>query len=190
MNRSVLSALILSLLLVSGCELSSAKVAFVDTARVFKESTHGESAAIFLANQKTKLQNDLTQIQQELAKDPNNKEMQQYVVTMHRYFQQRMNTEQQNVVNILNKKLLAVVEKYRQDNKLSHVVSTQGVVAYDKESEVTKQIITALNAEKIQFSPVTQNAPVPARPKASSKAPAKAPEQPAETKEDPKKKTN
>ena len=164
MKNFLLSLLLLPLLLV-GCDFMNAepaqKMGFIDTARILKESLPSEAGNAFLQNMGQLLEKELAEAKESLKSNPEDKVANQYVVNTHAFLKKRLQVEQQNVINQLNRAIGKHLEAYRLEHNLSHIVSTGSTLAYDKKLDITDEIIKIINKENIVFSPITssQNAP-------------------------------
>lgn len=181
MRRLFFVPVLLSMTLLAGCfqsENSAPTVGVVDTARIFRDSEAGKTGVKFLEGLQEKMQADLNEIQEVLKKNPNDQAAQQKLQETYMSFQQRMGAEQQNVVTLLNDATQRVLDSFRQQKKLSIILSQEATLSFDKAVDVTAEVIAELNKQKLEFKPVAPEAvvapavtpaPAPAAPKADAK---------------------
>ncbi len=103
--RLTLPLLLLLGFFIVACEAqeqsSKTSIAVVDMARVMRDSTPGKEGVKFLESRQTALQGQLDAIQDKLEKNPEDEKAMQELQRVYAVSQQRMQAEQQNVVNIL-----------------------------------------------------------------------------------------
>lgn len=165
MRRLFFVPLLLSVTLMAGCfqsESSAPKVAVVDTARVFRDSDAGKAGVKFLESLQEKMQADLNTIQEVLKKNPNDQAAQQKLQETYMGFQQRMGAEQQNVVTLLNDATQRVLDTFRDQKKLSVILSQEATLSFDKSVDVTAEVIAELNKQKVEFKAIAPEAPAAA----------------------------
>lgn len=78
--------------------------------------------------------------------------------------QQRMQVEQQNVVNLLYDTIQRVINTYRTDKGYAIIISTEAAAAYDSKSDVTNEVLELVNKQKLEFKPAAPEPPPPPRP--------------------------
>ncbi|MEG2172329.1 MAG: OmpH family outer membrane protein [Desulfovibrionaceae bacterium] len=182
MRRLFFVPVLVTMGLLAGCfqtENSAPAVGVVDTARVFRDSDAGKAGVKFLEGMQEKMQADLNEIQEVLKKNPNDQAAQQKLQETYMGFQQRMGAEQQNVVTLLNDATQRVLDTFRQQKKLSVILSQEATLSFDKAVDVTAEVIAELNKQKVEFKAVMPEAPAKAvapaeAPKADAKADVKA----------------
>lgn len=172
MRRLFFVPVALMVTLMTGCiqtENSAPTVGVVDTARVFRDSDAGKAGVKFLEGLQEKMQVDLNDIQEVLKKNPNDQAAQQKLQETYMGFQQRMGAEQQNVVTLLNDATQRVLDTFRQQKKLSVILSQEATLSFDKAVDVTAEVIAELNKQKVEFKAIVPETP------AAAVAPAEAP---------------
>ena len=94
--------------------------------------------------------------------------------------QQRMQVEQQNVVNVLYDTMQRIVNAYRTEKGYALIISSEAAASFDPKTDVTADIIAAMNKQKVEFKPVAPEGDAAAAPAAEASKPAdKAAEKPA-----------
>ena len=73
--------------------------------------------------------------------------------------QQRMQVEQQNVVNLLYDTIQRVINTYRTEKGYAIIISTEAAAAYDSKSDVTNEVLDLVNKQKLEFKPMSPEAP-------------------------------
>lgn len=156
----ILPLILLTVMMLGGCvesttntEKATPDIAVVDTARIFRESDHGQTAVKTLEDMQVDMQKELMDLQTEVQKDPENAEAQQKLQSTYMAFQQRIGAEEQNIINILNEVMQRVIDKYRTDKNLLLIIPTEAALSYSKAVDVTQDIIAEVNKEKVVFTP-------------------------------------
>ncbi len=185
--RRLLPLLLLAVCLLSACNseqkpqaVQQPTVYVIDTARIFRDSEPGKASMTFLTSIQTEMQQSFAGLQTRLQADPENMEIQQEAQMLIGQLQQRMNAEEQNVMNLMHDMVLRVLDEYRTQNNISIIMGAEAVLSYDKSLDITEKIIAAVNKEKIEFKSVMPPAP----PAAVTPAPSTPPAPPAEDKKD------
>ncbi len=165
----IIPLLILTLTLLTACESKekpvvqatqdAPSIVVVDTARIFRESEPGKAGVEFLKKMQGEMQEKLGELQAQIQADPENMELQQSAQAIFAQLQQRMSAEEQNVVNMLNDLVQRTLDDYRTHKKVLLIVGTESALSYDKSIEVTTDIITAINKNKIVYKSVMPEAP-------------------------------
>ncbi len=159
--------------------------AVVDTAKIFRESEPGKAGVEFLKGIQGDMQIALVTLQAKVQADPENMELQQEAQNTFAQLQQRMGAEEQNVVNTLNELVQRTLDDYRVSKNIAVIVGTESALSYDKNVDVTDDVITAINKHKVEYKSVVpaelEEKEVPATEAAPTEAPAEAPaEKPAD----------
>ncbi len=153
-------------------------IAIVDTAKIFRESEPGKAGVEFLKGIQGDMQIELATLQAKVQADPENMEIQQEAQAIFGQLQQRMSAEEQNVVNMLNELVQKTLDEYRTSKSISVIVGTEAALSFDKSVDVTGDIITAINAHKIEYKSIMPEeekvAPAPEAPEAAPKSDADA----------------
>lgn len=179
-------ALLLSLMLLA-CQqadnTAQPKFAVVDMARVMRDSEPGKAGVKFLEGLQGEMQDKLNGIQQRLEANPKDAEAQKELQALYMSAQQRMQVEQQNVVNLLYDTIQRVVNTYRTEKGYAVIISSEAVASFDSKADVTNDVLEAVNKQKVEFKSVApeaakaqpEAAPEAAAPKGDNAKPAKAP---------------
>lgn len=152
------------------------KLAVVDMARIMRDSEPGKAGVKFLEGLQTEMQGKLNEIQARLEKDPNDEAAQKELQSVYMASQQRMQAEQQNVVNLLYDAVQRTVNAYREQKGYDVILSTEGAASFNPKVDVTSALIAEVNKQKLDFKPVAAGSPAPE----AGAAPAPAQDQPAE----------
>ena len=145
-------------------------VAVVDLARVMRDSEPGKAGMKFLEGLQSEMQAKLTDIQHRLEGDAENKDLQKDLQQAYMAAQQRMQTEQQNVANMLYDAIQRVLNAFRAEKGYAVIVSSDAAISFDASADVTKDVLEAVNRQKLEFKPV-----LPQEDKAPAAAPAAEP---------------
>ena len=179
-------ALLLSLMLIAcqqGEGSSQAKLAVVDMTRVMRDSEAGKAGVKHLEGLQADMQAQLNNIQKRLEQNADDADAQKELQTVYMASQQRMQVEQQNVVNVLYDTMQRIVNAYRTEKGYALIISSEAAASFDPKTDVTADIIAAMNKQKVEFKPVAPEgdaAAAPAAPAAEASKPAdKAAEKPA-----------
>ena len=187
-------ALMLSLMLIAcqqGEGSSQPKLAVVDMTRIMRDSEAGKAGVKHLEALQADMQEQLNTIQGRLEKNANDADAQKELQTVYMMSQQRMQVEQQNVVNVLYDTMQRIINAYRTEKGYALIISSEAAASFDPKADVTADIIAAMNKQKVDFKPAAPEgaadaaaAPEAEAPKAAAPAdkPAdKAAEKPAES---------
>lgn len=187
-------ALMLSLMLIAcqqGEGSSQPKLAVVDMTRIMRDSEAGKAGVKHLEALQADMQEQLNTIQGRLEKNANDADAQKELQTVYMMSQQRMQVEQQNVVNVLYDTMQRIINAYRTEKGYALIISSEAAASFDPKADVTADIIAAMNKQKVDFKPAAPEgaadaaaAPEAEAPKAATPAdkPAdKAAEKPAES---------
>ena len=157
------------------------KLAVVDMARIMRDSEPGKAGVKFLESLQSGMQEKLNAIQARLEKDPKDEAAQKELQGVYMASQQRMQAEQQNVVNLLYDTIQRVLNAYREQQGYDIILSAEVAAAFNPKADVTAAVIAEVNKQKIDFKPL----PEPAAPEAAP-APAAQPQEKEQPKEQPK----
>ncbi len=157
------------------------KLAVVDMARIMRDSEPGKAGVKFLESLQSGMQEKLNAIQARLEKDPKDEAAQKELQGVYMASQQRMQAEQQNVVNLLYDTIQRVLNAYREQQGYDIILSAEVAAAFNPKADVTAAVIAEVNKQKIDFKPL----PEPAAPEAAP-APAAQPQDKEQPKEQPK----
>lgn len=185
MKRTFLAALAFLALMVIGGWAGAAHAAdkapfgVVNAAALYQDSTHGKAGMARLE----KLQNDamsrLEAMRADLAKAQEDKdeaaaqrlqvEMQGAAYT----FQSILSAEQENVVSIMQAALEKSLEQYRAEHKLFAIFSSESILSFSPDADVTEGVLALFNKQAVNFGP-EPSLELPAAPAPSSTPPADA----------------
>lgn len=177
-SRIILPVLV-GMLVLTGCQqqetqVAQPKIAIVDMGRVMRDSEPGKEGVKFLESRQAVMQEQLDAIQDRLEKNPKDEAAMQELQRVYAVSQQRMQAEQQNVVNLLFDSVQRVVNGYREAQGYDIILGAEAAASYAPSADVTAAIIAEVNKQKIEFKPVPETAlPGGAAPEAA--APEKAP---------------
>ena len=157
------------------------KLAVVDMARIMRDSEPGKAGVKFLESLQSGMQEKLNAIQARLEKDPKDEAAQKELQGVYMASQQRMQAEQENVVNLLYDTIQRVLNAYREQQGYDIILSAEVAAAFNPKADVTAAVIAEVNKQKIDFKPL----PEPAAPEAAP-APAAQPQEKEQPKEQPK----
>ncbi len=174
-------ALLLSLMLIAcqqGEGTSQSKLAVVDMTRIMRDSEAGKAGVKHLEALQADMQEQLNAIQGRLEKNGSDADAQKELQTVYMMSQQRMQVEQQNVVNVLYDTMQRIVNAYRTEKGYALIISSEAAASFDPKTDVTADIIAAMNKQKVEFKPVAPEgdaAAAPAAPAAEASKPADKP---------------
>ena len=152
-------ALMLSLMLIAcqqGEGSSQAKLAVVDMTRVMRDSEAGKAGVKHLEGLQADMQAQLNDIQKRLEENAEDVEAQKELQTVYMASQQRMQVEQQNVVNVLYDTMQRIINAYRADKGYALIISSEAAASFDSKADVTSDIIAAMDKQKIDFKPAVE----------------------------------
>ena len=186
-SRIILPVL-MGLFVLTGCQqqesqVAQPKLAIVDMARVMRDSEPGKAGVKFLEAQQAGMQEQLDAIQDRLEKNPKDEAAMQELQRVYAASQQRMQAEQQNVVNLLFDSVQRVVNSYREAQGYDLILAAEAVASAKPGADVTAAVIAEVNKQKFEFKPVPEsalNGMAPEGAPAAAPAPAVVPPAPAE----------
>ena len=134
------------------------KFAVVDLARVMRDSDPGKEGVKFLESMQSDMQNKLNDIQKKLEANPKDEAAQKEMQAVYMSSQQRMQAEQQNVVNVLYDTIQRVLNAYRAEKGYAVILGTEAAVSFDSKIDVTNDVLAAVNKQKVEFKSMTSAA--------------------------------
>ena len=132
-------ALLLSLMLIAcqqGEGSSQAKLAVVDMTRVMRDSEAGKAGVKHLESLQADMQAQLNDIQKRLEQNADDADAQKELQTVYMASQQRMQVEQQNVVNVLYDTMQRIINAYRADKGYALIISSEAAASFDPKADV------------------------------------------------------
>ena len=161
MRKFILPLLLLSLLLGACQEQASQSdsIAVVDVQRLVSESEPGKAAQAFLEGMQKDFNDRLTAMQGKINPEKPDQAAAQALQMAYLSLQQRMQAEEQNVQNTLIEHVLRIVRAYRDKKGYKAILRSEAAIAYDKAIDVTSVLLDEVNLQKIDFKPVTKDAP-------------------------------
>lgn len=173
--RFLMPLALLCLLLLPACQQAAdnagPKLAVVDMARIMRDSEPGKAGVKFLEGLQAEMQGKLNDIQARLEKDPKDEAAQKELQSVYMASQQRMQVEQQNVVNLLYDSIQRVLNTFRAEKGYEVIINAEAAAAFDAKADVTAAVIADVNKQKIDFKAVAaEAAPSQAAPGTEAKA--------------------
>ena len=150
-------------LIVAGCLLAACQqsdtsaqptLAVVDLARVMRDSEPGKEGVKFLEGLQNEVQSKLNVVQKKLEENPKDEAAQKEMQNIYVSAQQRLQAEQQNVVNVLYDVVQRTLNAYRVKKGYAVILGTEAALSFDSKIDVTKDILEAVNGQKVDFKPV------------------------------------
>ena len=166
--RHVLPLVLVCVFLISACEQQGSTFAVADLQRVMRDCDAGKQGVERLNAIAKEAEDKLKPLQEELEKKPEDADLQAKLQQVYAPLQQRMQLEQQNVINQLQDGILRVVNKYREQKGYVAILPSEVAFSFDPKLDVTNDLIAAANSEKIELKPL----PEPKEPVAAPAAPA------------------
>lgn len=158
--RLTLPLILLLGIFIVACEAQgqSAKtsIAVVDMARVMRDSTPGKEGVKFLESRQTALQGQLDAIQDKLEKNPEDEKAMQELQRVYAVSQQRMQAEQQNVVNILFDTIQRILNEYCASQGYDVILGSEAAAAFNQKIDITDAVIAEVNKQKLEFKPLPE----------------------------------
>ena len=159
----IIAPLLMGLFVLTGCQqqesqVAQPKLAIVDMGRVMRDSAPGKEGVKFLEAQQAGMQAELDAIQDRLEKNPKDEAAMQELQRVYAVSQQRMQAEQQNVVNLLFDSVQRVVNSYREAQGYDMILGAEAVASFKPGADVTEAIIAEVNKQKVEFKPVPESA--------------------------------
>ncbi len=192
MKRTILAAALASLTLIvlagaHGVALAADAVkpqfGVVNAATLYQDSVAGKAGVARLEKLQSDAMAKLEAMQADLKKAQDGKddataerlqvEMQGAVYA----FQNALSAEQENVVSHIQAALEKSLEQYRTEHGLFGILSSETMLSYSPETDVTEGVMALFNKQTVNFGPEPKlEVPVaPAKPAADAKTPTAAP---------------
>lgn len=149
---------LLGIFLIACQEQGQAKpaIAVVDMARVMRDSTPGKEGIKFLESRQAALQGQLDSIQAKLEKNPEDENAIQELQRVYAVSQQRMQAEQQNVMNILFDTIQRILNDYCIREGYDVILGSEAAAAFNPKIDVTNAIIAEVDKQKLEFKPLPE----------------------------------
>jgi len=147
-------------LLVFGC--NGKRVAIVNTDMVYKESSASGKGSEYLRGVSSEMQKvyEEAAAKVENAKGKQEKEAaQEALQTALVEMQQRLNAEQQQVINTLTTAYQKAMETCRAKGKYDVIIPAEAALANDPQIDITKQVLAEMDAMPLEFKPLQSEAP-------------------------------
>ncbi|MDE7240442.1 OmpH family outer membrane protein, partial [Desulfovibrio sp.] len=130
----IIAPLLVGLFVLTGCQqqesqVAQPKIAIVDMGRVMRDSEPGKEGVKFLESQQAGMQAQLDAIQDRLEKNPKVEAAMQELQRVYAASQQRMQAEQQNVVNLLFDSVQRVINSYRESQGYDIILGAEAVAS-------------------------------------------------------------
>lgn len=135
---------------------SKTSIAIVDMARVMRDSTPGKEGVKFLESRQTALQGQLDAIQGKLEKNPEDEKAMQELQRVYAVSQQRMQAEQQNVVNILFDTIQRILNDYCAREGYDVILGSEAAAAFNQKIDITDAVIAEVDKQKVEFKPLPE----------------------------------
>lgn len=172
----ILPLMIIGIFLAACQENSTAQTPFrvgvADVARLMRESEPGKAGIKFLEAQQQAFQKNLDAIQEKLEKNPSDEDAMKELQKVYAVSQQRIQAEGQNVASLIFDTVQKVLDAYRADKGLDVILSQDTIASFNRDIDVTSDIMALLNKQQIEFKPLPE--PEMAMPSSVSDAPAQA----------------
>lgn len=123
------------------------EIAFVDVVRVISESTPGKEAQKIVDDLRDELN---TRFETYSKSEPDEQKVVQRQIELNRTYA----AEHARVVALVRERLLAVVNKWLSGNNkgVTSVVASSSALAVAASDDITQEVLTLLNQEKIDFA--------------------------------------
>lgn len=142
-----------TLIFFSGCCVTS-KIGVIDPIRLFQESEPGKIGMNHLKTIEDAMQSQIDLAQGILEKFPKNENIRVRFQNIFMEYQQKLNTEQQKVVEVMNSLIQKTLDEYRVKNGYNVIITKDSLLSYDSSSDITNDIINILNHTPLTFEPV------------------------------------
>lgn len=145
----------------TACKSESSTVATVNAAQVFQESESGKQAKEYLEQLATEMQNDLQKFQEEYdqAAPADKADVQKKLQATVIDYQQKMRSEEQQILNNLTETYQSVLDEYRTANGLSVILRSEVIASAAPEADITSKIIEAMNKKTASANSKAKEAP-------------------------------
>ncbi|GHU94064.1 hypothetical protein AGMMS49974_02800 [Deltaproteobacteria bacterium] len=138
------------------------RFAVVDMQRIMRDAVPAKAGVAFLEEIHSGMQKKISAIQDRLEKNSKDEAAQKELQSVYMASQQRMQAEQQNVINLLDDAIQRVLSVYREQHGYDVILNAEIAAAYNPAVNVTTAVIVEVNKQKIEFKPVTAEGKNPA----------------------------
>lgn len=125
-----------------------------DVARLMRDSVPGKEGIKYLETQQQTYQKELDAIQDRLEKNPADEAAMKELQQVYAISQQRIQAEGQNVASLLFDTVQKILDTYRAEKGLDVILSQDTIASFDKKIDITAEIMTILDKQKIDFKPL------------------------------------
>ena len=152
---------VLAMTILTGCkdeEKDTGKIGVVDIMAVYQESEPGVKAREYLEGLKNQLFENVSQLQQQAQESPD-AEAALKIQQAYEEYQGILSTEQDRVFTILNEGFFKILEEYKAANGYAVILASDQVLSADKDADITKDVINAMNGLVLDIEPAVSVVP-------------------------------
>ncbi len=139
---------------------AQSSIYLLDLDKVYQESKPGKAAGEFLGGIQSKVQDEAMALQLKLQANIDDEKLKQEAQMAFSQMQQRIQAEEQNVMSILTGTVNKVVDDYRKEKNIPLVLISDAAVAYDKNIDITDDIMKIMDEQKLEFKAVVPWTPI------------------------------
>jgi outer membrane protein len=131
----------------------------------------------FLESLHADMQEKINAIQERLTQKPDDEAAQKELQSVYMASQQRMQTEQQHVISLLDDVIQRVINTCREQKGYDVIINAEVTAAFSSAVDVTTEIIAEVNKHPLEFKPAADESARndPSAAKTPGEAPATAP---------------
>jgi outer membrane protein len=153
--RICLPLLLFSLLALPACQQATPpqKIAVVDMSRIMRDSEPAKNGVKFLESLHADMQEKINAIQERLTQEPDDEAAQKELQSVYMASQQRMQTEQQHVISLLDDVIQRVINTCREQKGYDVIINAEVTAAFSPAVDVTTEVIAEVNKHPLEFKP-------------------------------------
>ncbi|QGY39726.1 OmpH family outer membrane protein [Pseudodesulfovibrio cashew] len=150
---TLLGAALISLMILAGCDQKpGVTIGVVDEAAVFQKNQAASKAMAYLQELGAPLQEKAEAAYKQMQKEQTEENVAAYKAAMGE-LQNVMRGEERRLVELIDAKLNEVLDTYREQKGLTVILSKESVVSASSTIDVTDDVVAAMNAVEIDFTP-------------------------------------
>ncbi len=138
-----------------GSGFTGATIAVVDPSKLYQESASGKAGLAHLQQMETDIQEQFTKAQTLLEKMNEDEGIRLALQETFGQYQQIVTEQQQKMMDVINTQIEEAIQLVRKEKKYTAVISTEGLLAFDEQADITKDVIAVMDKKPVTFEKVT-----------------------------------
>lgn len=154
---AITSTFLFSLLIIG--QAMAIEIAVVDTNKIFEESKPGKAVVEYLNETQKEMIKKLEAIEEKRKKAEKDESQKELLANLEKEMQAtayeaqtKIQAMQEKIFAIVSAKLIETIEAYRSEKKISVILHASDLISFDKQIDVTNDIMQEFNKIKIDFN--------------------------------------